>query len=245
MTSCAYMRLILICLFSFPSLLFAQSVSGTIYGDNNIILEYISVTNITQNLETFSDNNGFFTIEANQNDTLLFSSSFYVDKKVLITNDYNKKDVVIQLEQSRNNLDEVIIKNIIFDEEKFSSNFKNQILYDVDHNMQAYEKPSNGRVDFRKIFKRVNKVLSKKKEKKPSVEPNSISYSDLKLLLLEQNFNNEKLTEVLKIQEENIDLFIDFCRGKIKRELLEEKNNFLLLDKLIGVSLEFQKSNEK
>ncbi|MFB9053584.1 carboxypeptidase-like regulatory domain-containing protein [Formosa undariae] len=234
------MRLILFFLLSIPSSLFAQNISGTIYDDGST-LEYVSVINITKNFESFSDANGFFTIEAIENDTILFSSSFHIDKKILVTNDYLNKEVTIQLEQKINNLEEVIISNYSFDEKQFNSNFKNQILYDLDHNMQAYEQPSNGNVDFRKIFIRANKLLSKNKKNKSSITPNYITYSELKLLFLEQGFNNEKLTDVLEIKEENVDLFMDFCRGKIKSELLEEKNNFLLLDKLIDLSTKFKK----
>ncbi|MCF6297961.1 MAG: hypothetical protein L3J08_08270 [Flavobacteriaceae bacterium] len=236
------MRLIFVFLTS--TSIFAQNISGRIF-ENEIALQYVSITNTTQNSETFSDDNGLFTIEAIENDTLLFSSAFYIDKKVLVTNDYFGKEISIQLEQKIYNLDEIIISNYYFDEEQFSSNFHKQIVYDVDHNMQAYEQPSNGNVDFVKIFKRINKLVSKKKDKKKtSIEPNYMSYSNLKLLLLENDTTNEKLTDVLKIQEENVHLFIDFCRGKIKRELLEEKNNFLLLDKLIDLSIQFKKLNE-
>jgi hypothetical protein len=93
-----------------------------------------------------------------------------------------------------------------------------------------------------KIFKRINKLISKKKgEKRTSKEPNYISYSDLKMLLLESDSNAGELADVLKIRQENVHLFIDFCRGKIKRELLEENNNFLLLDRLIDLSNQFKK----
>jgi len=239
------MRLILFFVVLTSSSIVAQHITGRIY-ENEIALQYVSIVNITQNLETFSDANGLFTIEAIKNDTILFSSSFYMDKKILVTNDYFDKELSIQLEQKINNLDEIIISNYYFDQEEFSSDFKKQILYDIDHNMQAYEQPSNGNVDFVKIFKRINKLVSKKKgKKKTPTEPNYISYSNLKMLLLENEVKTEKLTDVLNISEENVYLFIDFCREKIKRELLEEKNNFLLLDRLIDLSIQFKNLNEE
>ena len=238
------MRFILVFVALTSSSIFAQNITGRIYEDE-IALQYVSITNITQNFEAFSDVNGLFIIEAIENDTILFSSSFYIDKKIIVSNDYLDKEVSFQLEQKINNLDEVIISNYFFDEEQFNSDFKNQILYDVDHNMQAYEQPSNGNVDFIKIFKRINKLIIKKKGKnKAPTEPSYLSYSDLKMLLLENEANTGKLTDILNIQEENVHLFIDFCREKIKRELLEEKNNFLLLDKLIDLSIQFKKLSE-
>ena len=235
------MRLILVFAALTSSSIFAQNITGKIY-EGEITLQYVSITNITQNFEAFSDANGLFIIEAIENDTIIFSSSFFIDKKILVTKDYFDKEVSIQLKQKVNNLDEVIISNYSFNEEQFSSNFNNQILYDVDHNMQAYEKPSNGNVDFIKIFKRINKRISKKKDKiKTPTEPNYLPYSDLKMLLLENEVNTEKLTDILNIQEENVHLFIDFCRGKIKRKLLEENNNFLLLDRLMDLSNQFKK----
>ena len=234
------MRLIWFSLLSIPSSLFAQNISGTIYEDGST-LEQVSVLNITQNFETFSNDNGFFTIKAIENDTILFSSLFHIEKKILVTDDYLDKEVTIQLEQKINKLEEVIISNYSFDEEQFNSNFKSQILYDVENNMQAYEQASNGNVDFRKIFKRISKLLSKNKKNKSSIKPNYLAHSELKLLFLKQEFNNEKLTNLLKIKEENVYLFMDFCTMKIESVLLEEKNNLLLLDKLIDLSMEFRK----
>jgi len=234
------MRLIWFSLLSIPSSLFAQNISGTI-SDDESKLEQVSVLNITQDFIIFSNDDGFFTIKAIKNDTILFSSPFHIEKKILVTDDYLDKELTIQLEQKINNLEEVIISNYSFDEEQFNSNFKNQILYDVENNMQAYEQTSNGNVDFRKIFKRLSKLLSKKKKNKSSIKPNYLTYTELKLLFLKQEFNNEKLTNLLKIKEESVDLFMVFCTGKIEGELFEEKNNFLLLDKLIDLSMEFRK----
>jgi len=239
------MRFILFFVVLTSSSIVAQNITGRVYNDE-IALQYVSITNSTQKTETFSDDNGWFTIEAIENDTILFSSSFYIEKKILVSNDYFDKEVSIQLEQKINNLDEVIISNYFFDEEQFSSDFKKQILYDIDHNMQAYEQPSNGNVDFIKIFKRINKLVNKKKgKKKTPTEPNYISYSNLKMLLLDSDIDTDKLTDVLNIPEGNVHLFIDFCRGKIKSELLEENNNFLLLDKLMDLSIQFKKLNEE
>jgi len=227
----------------FPSFLFSQNVNGTIY-DDKIILEYISVMNVTQNIETFSDENGSFEIKAIENDVLLFSSSFFIDKKVSVTKAILEKKIIINLEPNINNLEEVVISNNYFNVEQYNQDFKNQILYDVDHNMQAYEQPSNGSVDFRKIFKRVNKLLTKKNKKNPSTLPSYISHSELKLALLEKDFNSEKLIDVIEIKEENIYLFLDFCRGKIKKELLEDENSFRLLDQLIKLSSDFKNLSE-
>jgi hypothetical protein len=226
-----------------PSLIISQNISGTIYGDE-VILEYISVTNVTKDIETFSNEDGYFNIEASENDILLFSSPFFIDKNIIATNTLFGKNLIVELEPNINKLDEVIISNNSFNEEEYNLNFKKQILYDVDHNMQAYETPSNGNVDFRKIFKRVNKLLSKNKKKEANTATKYISHSEMKKLLLEQNINNKNIVEIIEIPEENINLFLDYCRGKIEQDLLEENNSFLLLDKLMKLSEDFKQLSE-
>ena len=148
--------------------------------------------------------------------------------------------MIIELKQRVNNLDEVVISDLNFFKEEYNLKFKNQLAYDIDKNMQAYEQPSNGLVDFRKIFKRVKKLLTKKK-KKSSSQQEYATFVDLNLLFSREDFlNNKPLYEILDITNEKVPLFKDYCRGKIEKELLDGNNEFLLIDRFFTLLSEFK-----
>jgi hypothetical protein len=200
-------------------------------------------------LIAFSDENGDFTINAIENDSILFSSSFYEEEKIVINKNHLVEVFVVQLKEKINELDEIILRNNFkhkeFNENEFNSKFKNQLKNDVEYNLQAYEQPSNGLVDFRKISKRIFKLLKKKKKKDSftSTYTSYASYDDLKLLFSKDNYINYRLIiEVLKIRKEDVSLFLDFCDGKIEKELLSSKNKFLLLDTLVNLTLQFKRA---
>lgn len=73
-------------------------------------LEGIFVKNITTNKSTYTQKGGYFSIEANPNDTLLFSAVHLVGRdKVLTKVDMNKALVFVPMEFFENVLDEVVI----------------------------------------------------------------------------------------------------------------------------------------
>ena len=223
--------------------LFSQKLKGTIYAEE-LKAEYVIISNITRDVDTYTNENGYFEIEAQANDSISFSSSFYETKTIVVKEDFFAEEIIIELKQRVNSLDEVIISDLNFFEEEYNLKFKNQLAYDTDKNMQAYEQPSNGLVDFRKIFKRVKKLLTKKK-KKPSNQQGYVTFMDLNLLFSREDFlNNKPLIEILDITKEKVPLFKDYCREKIDKELLDSKNEFLLIDRFFTLLSEFEMNVE-
>lgn len=235
------MKILLPFFILFPLLTFSQTVQGTIFNED-VPLEYVLVTNSTLDRETFSNEEGSFTIEANENDELIFSTPFFLDKKYVVNKESLQGEIKVHMQLDVNKLEEVVISNYTFKEGKYNADFRQQILNDIKNNPHLYERPSNGTIDFVKIFKRVNKLF--KKKDKP-IPPSYISYPELKKLLLEREFNGETLIEILQIKERHFFLFVDFCRDKMEEDLVKEQNSFLLLDQFIKLSEEFKELNKK
>lgn len=237
------LKIKLVIIFSFLIIgeVFAQNIKGTIYSGENRIL-YTRILNVSESTEVFSDENGYFELGANIKDSIVFKSSFYEEKTIIVNEKHLNNELVIDLKEKLNTLDEVIISNHKFNNKTYNFSLNKQLEYDIDKNMQAYEEPSNGNTDFVKIFKRLRK-LAKKKEKKPNIKVEYADFYDLSLLFERSNFiNNEPLKKTLKISENEVPLFIDFCVGKIEKKLLNPRNSFLLLDKLMILHLDYNKS---
>lgn len=224
----------------FPVFIHSQSITGTIY-EEDTTLSFIQVANVTQNLKAYSNEEGVFTIEANLNDILLVLSPSHIPKKIIAQEVHFNKMLDVKLELNTNSLEEVVVKSNAFKEEEYNKNIQEQIKEDVDKNAPAYDTPSNGQMDFVKIYKLITKKLKKNKELEP--QPTKfVSNKALQILLLNDDGSSSELTsEILEIKDEKVPLFIDFCRGKIEQQLLVPENNLLLFDRLINLSNEFKK----
>lgn len=77
-------------------------------------LENIHVLNVTSNFYTITNEDGVFIINVKLNDTLKFSSIQYKHINIKINkNIISKKSLVVYLEESINELDEVVVGNIL------------------------------------------------------------------------------------------------------------------------------------
>jgi len=228
---------ILILLLCLPLALKAQVLRGKVYNSKNTI-ENIKVFNDTQNRLTATDKNGDFTINAKVNDTILFESLFY-HPKVVILKDIHFEDIaVFELKEILTELDEVEIKaepeQPVFKEETYNTDLQNIIKEDIKNNPHLYA-PSgaNYGVDFVYLIKTVAKLFKKSKGKDPTYQP--ITYTQMDSLFEKSSFFNKRLiTENLKIPEDKVYLFYDFCEAKyISSELLKEENKMQLLEELV------------
>src|SRR5690606_11286905 len=114
-------------LLSFKS--FSQ-ISGKLYGEKDVAKD-VKINNLTTNISTYSDENGDFKIKAVLNDTLMFNSSFYEEKKMRVDDFKLKEKFVVQLKEKINQLDEVVVNNMVgvkeFNIEEYNIEFKSQI----------------------------------------------------------------------------------------------------------------------
>lgn len=223
----------------FSATLFAQSITGTIY-EEDTLLSFIQVANVTQNLKAYSNEEGIFVIEAAVNDILLVLSPSHIPKKIIAEDIHFKEMLEVKLELNTNSLEEVVVKSNTFDEDEYNKNIQDQIKEDVDKNAPAYDTPSNGQMDFIKIYKLIAKKLKKNKDLETQLTQ-YISYKDLQLLLSNDDGSSNELTaEILEIKDQNVPLFIDYCRGKIEQRLLKPENNLLLFDALLNLAEQFK-----
>jgi hypothetical protein len=234
------LKYLLILLFIIPFISNAQIVNGYIY-DYESTVKGAKLINTTQTILKFSDEKGRFTIEAKLKDTLVISSYFHATKTIIITPDYFKQDVVIELHKMTNQLDAVEITKVI--EKKFDSvliniETKNQLANDIKNRPYLYGAQPSSNIDFIAIGRLISRLFKKKNKTTDIVY---IKTEDL-MALFENNrlFNQALLISELKISKELQYLFFEYCCAQnINKTLLIEHRDIELLDYLIVSGEEF------
>ncbi len=89
--------------------LFTKQIEGRVYSESGDVAA-THVLNITYDKASITDLNGFFSITANLNDTLVFSAIQFKKKTMVVTqNVLESKFLYVPLEDALNELDEVIV----------------------------------------------------------------------------------------------------------------------------------------
>lgn len=219
----------------------AQHITGKVY-DSKSVLKNIKISNITKQSVVYSDDEGIFKIKAELNDSLVFSSIFYKEQRLQITQYHLDELFVVELEKTTNSLDEIAIKSNPkakeFSEEKYQANFGEQLKNDMKNNPHLYGPPSSGNMDFVKIIGLIGKLFKKKNKEDAIIYA---TYTDFKNTFEKSSFfNNKLLTDDLKIEADYKFLFFEFCETKqINLELLNKQHQVELLDLLFKASEEF------
>ncbi len=229
--------LLTIIFLSFCTIGFSQTLKGKVYNSISVVKD-IKVLNKTQNRLTVTDENGDFSIEAKVNDTVSFESVFYHPKSVIIKSSHFEDINVFEIKKVTNELDEVEIEaepeQPIFEVETYNTELRNLIKEDIKRNPGAYQ-PAGATygVDFIYLIGQVVKLFKSKKKKAPQYQP--ITYEQMDALFHKSSlFNKRLVTENLKIPEDKVKLFYDFCTAKgISSELLKEEKKMELLDQLV------------
>ena len=216
----------------------AQILKGKVYNSTKTI-ENIKVFNETQNRVTATDKEGNFSINAKVNDTILLESLFYHPKAVILKQIHFDDIAVFELKEILTELDEVEVKaepeQPVFEVETYNVNLQNILKEDIKNNPHLY-KPAGATygVDFVYLIGEVVKLFkNKNKTKVPFYQP--ITYKQMDSLFNKSSFFNKQLiTENLKIPEDKIYLFYDFCEAKyISSKLLKDENKMQLLEQLV------------
>lgn len=233
---------------------FAQEhIYGIIYGDN-AVAPYIKISNTTNNATTFSGEDGSFILKASIGDTIIFASSFYKSKTVIVNKSHFSETFVVQLKEEINLLDEVILKNETKAKEFNPVTYNNElnvlIKDDIKNRPWEYKPQPDGQygVNLAGFLYLAKKIFPKdenkyKYNKKKYVSIAKISYNDLMILNSTNNFFTDTfITNELKIpQEVKYIFFAYFEDQKISAELLSTEKRFLLMEKLFEVSGDFLK----
>lgn len=224
---------------------FSQTINGKIVF-NNYTIPNVEIINSNSRTLCISDANGYFSITAKMDDTLLFIAKNYELKKIIvnpfITND---KNLIIELTLKAEELKEVVITKIPSIKLSKDANYEQEKLAQY-----ALEKAANrpkvigvnmGTIDNGIDFIRIGGMIGGlfKKEKEPvKKERPTIPFKDLAKTSCDQNY----FLETLKLKPDEIELFLEFCDADPNSKNIATSNNILVtMDFLFKKNLEFKK----
>lgn len=220
----------------------SQNFHGKVYDDEAIVAG-VKVINSTQNILTYTNDKGSFSIEASINDIIVLTSLFHLKKSIVLTKKDFEETVVIELKKAVNDLDEVLIKKEPdfkpFDPVEANATLKNQILEDIKRNPHLYPTNSMMKGNIFAVIGLIGKLL---KSKKPKEDAQTFAtYNELvNYFETDAYFTDKFLRTELKIEDDYKYLFLQFCEAHaIDSKLLSVENQFMLLDVLLKCSEEF------
>ncbi len=242
-----FMRYLIIALF-FAPLAMAQTDYRTwlrgkvLYQNTNVV--GANVVNSTTQKATISDDNGEFAIEVMMGDELVFTSLQYQIRLVKITKKILQRGrLVIDVNEKVTELDEVVVtpeqrqKFLDLRSEEFKKfDYERDRSTRVENTLMRQGQLYNG-VNFVNVFKALYSLVDKGKtdEKVYTLKPSEV---------IRQLYDDTFFTDQLKIERDQIGLFLAFCDGEIKtKELLEEKSDFEVMDFLVKAGKKFNKKN--
>lgn len=224
-------RFLFLLSFIFFSTSYAQQkeLSGKII-DNTTSIPNAHILNLTTQKGTFTNKNGDFLILANLNDVIQISSiSHEVHKFTVSKSNLDTKKILIELKVKNNLLDEVIIKstqltgNLLSDIQKTPRNYGDELSQQINLKYKELAKhikiPSNYGLSFSLGRNTGKKRLQKRKQLDEKIEfPNKLI----------AHFGSYFFTEELKIPNDKIHNFIDYCMFKNVLYLYKTKQLFEL-----------------
>jgi hypothetical protein len=106
------LKYLIVLLFIIPLVSNAQTINGFIY-DHETTVKGVKLLNTTQNILAYSDDKGQFKIKARLKDTLIINSYFHSQQTIIISQNYFKKEIIIELQKIANALDESKVTKIL------------------------------------------------------------------------------------------------------------------------------------
>lgn len=240
------MKYKLLLTYFFISSQFLHSQTGKIKATvmcNDFPLEGIEIANLVSKGTTITNNSGVFSIFAKVGDEIILVSKNYEYKTITIKErDFENTNMVIKLIQKTEELDEVVIKNKV----KAPLIPNMQELLDTQVPDDKYSQKKNpfgtdGSItygpDVVQIIGRIVKFLKKNKEN----QAKEIAKMDFKTLA-QNSVNQEFFNKYLKLNPDEIPLFLEFCDADSKsKKLMETSNELELMDFLFAKNAEFKK----
>ena len=202
----------------------------------NIDVPAANVINNTSQISTITNDQGEFEIFAKEGDEIIFSSVQYIIRTVKVNAEILKnKRIIVQINQRVRELDEVIITPD--DTDKFLD-LKEEQFKGFDYLADKSTKIENILTDNRQFvdglnFVNIFKLLSTLVDSKSEEEKLRILPSEALPLILEENF----FTEILKLETFEVNDFLSqLDLDQEIKELIIEKNQFILIDYLLNKS---------
>ena len=202
----------------------------------NIDVPAANVINNTSQISTITNDQGEFEIFAKEGDEIIFSSVQYIIRTVKVNAEIlNNKRIIVQINQRVRELDEVVITPD--DSDKFLD-LKEEQFKGFDYLADKSTKIENILTDNRQFvdglnFVNIFRLLSTLVDSKSEEEKLSILPSEALPIILEENF----FTEILKLETFEVNDFLSqLDLDQEIKELIIEKNQFILIDYLLNKS---------
>jgi len=208
----------------------------------NIDVPAANVINNTAQSSTITNDQGEFEIYAKEGDEIIFSSVQYIIRTVRVNKEIiENKRIIVQINQRVRELDEIVVtpddtqKFLDLKEEQFKG-----FDYVADKSTKIQNVLTDNRqfvdgLNFINIFKLFSTIVdSKSDEEKLNIIP-----SEVLPYILDENFFNEVLE--LKSFEIN-DFLLKLDSDRKMKNLILDKNQFLVIDYLLNKSDEYKSS---
>ena len=238
----------IICLIFFTQFIFAQNENRqSLHGqfiNEFALVDNGYVFNLNSKTRTFISDQGFFDILARAKDTLLVSSASFKSKKIILQDkDFAKPLFVVNLESQTTLLKEVLVKGKTEIKPAIPSS---QGIVDMKFTDDVKSSPKNrsmlsdgsieNGMDFVRMYKMVSKLFKKEAEK--AVANSNVRFSEA----VSKGIDSYFFTNTLKLKSNEVGLFLDYCENDPKsKTLLQEKDEFMLIDFLITKNEEFKR----
>ena len=208
----------------------------------NIDVPAANVINNTAQSSTITNDQGEFEIYAKEGDEIIFSSVQYIIRTVRVNKEIlENKRIIVQINQRVRELDEIVVTPD--DTQKFLD-LKEEQFKGFDYVADKSTKIQNVLTDNRQFVDGLNfinifKLLSTIVDSKSDEENLNIIPSEVLPYILDENFFNEVLE--LKSFEIN-DFLLKLDSDRKMKNLILDKNQFLVIDYLLNKSDEYKSS---
>ena len=199
-----------------------------------------NVINNTSQMSTITDSDGFFEIDVELGDEIIFSSVQYRIRSVIITEETLKKNrLVVSVNENINELKEVVVTTE--DVEKFLD-LKEEEFKGFDYEKDKSSKLTNRAASNRQLsngidFVNIARLLARAIKNKTPEEQLKMKPSEILPLVFEPSFFEEDLG----IQRSQVNIFLQYIDKKMKTsKLLKKDKEFELIDYLVGQSKLFK-----
>lgn len=233
------------CQLCFGQLLTRKTLHGKVVNDS-VAIENGLVFNLNAKTGDLIDKKGTFSILAKANDTLLVTSLGFKSQKVILSSsDVNSSFYKIKLHSVANELHSVIVyaKHHIS-----NSEFGNtQKIVDTQYFDDNQSSPDNilmmpsgtgdpNNMDVIRVYNKVFKNLFKSHPNKSDFV-SDVSFTNVAIHSVDYSF----FTDVLKLKDDQIGLFLLYCENDPKsKSLVEHNTQFEIIDFLVAKSDSFK-----
>lgn len=220
------------------SLAQTEKIKGTVTS-NDFTLQGVEVVNLDTKSISVTNANGVFSIMAKEGDQIIFISKSYQYKTITLNeSDFENPNFVIVLNQKTEELDEVVItKKITAPLVPNIQELLDRQVADDKYSQKKNPFGTDGSITYGPDFFKILKLFTKGKQKKTK-EINAIGFKET----VESHLSQDFFSKSLKLNQEEIPLFLEFCDADSKSKIIMKGFNELeLIDFLLTKNAEFKK----